>query len=75
MVLLRVIFRVSKKQSLLNNVKHAKYGILEHFHFENALSTDSVSVGCAHEEQAKLVFAEGDECGVSKLICSRAISL
>ena len=42
---------------------------LEHFHFENALTDDSVSGVRANEEQAKFAFAAYSECSVSKLIC------
>ena len=45
--------------------------LLEHFYFENALTTGGVSAGRAHEEQAKVTFAVHSECSVSKLICSR----
>jgi hypothetical protein len=39
---------------------------LEHFHFENALTADSASVGRAREEQAKIIFAVNSEWSVSK---------
>jgi hypothetical protein len=48
--------------------------VLEHFHFENALTDDGASLARANEEWAKFIFAVNSECSVSKLIGSRGIT-